>query len=426
MDMDVLMGTSPGHTTSDMLTSDPSDREEDATYAALMRSSVRSSAASSAGSSRRSSWSSSGAASTSGGPLGAGLAVGRHGQPAAAAAAGGQLLGSFQAGVFADPGPRESMEDRHILLPGFGAGPGAGSSRLGGAAAQAGAGPGSLLAAVFDGHRGWEMADFAAIHMPRLLQLAGGRGVGPAAALREAFAVVDAAFYREWQVEQHSKAARGRMAERFPGCTALVALLAGGRLTVANAGDSRAVLCRGGVAVAVSRDHTAAAADERARVQAAGGSVAWHAAAGGWRVGPAALQVTRSLGDFDLKVPAAATAAAAAGQPLTAGGLTSDPELLQLAIQPEDDFLVLATDGLWDVCSEAEVIGLVHDTVRQPELASKRLVMEALARGSRDNVTALVVFFDGAAGRGGDWGRVYARGGAAPPAVTPTFYGTLR
>ncbi len=57
------------------------------------------------------------------------------------------------------------------------------------------------------------------------------------------------------------------------------------------AAAARQVLCRAGAALALSRDQTAARADERARVAAAGGAVAWRV--DGWRVGDAGLQVTR-------------------------------------------------------------------------------------------------------------------------------------
>eukprot|EP00775_Hariotina_reticulata_P006807 gene6807-7023_t len=138
-------------------------------------------------------------------------------------------------------------------------------------------------------------------------------------------------------------------AERYPGCTALAAVITGNQLFVANAGDGRAVISRGGSAVPLSRQHTADLADERARVVAAGGTVVYRG--GSWRVGPAALQLSSA-----------------------------------------DEFLILGSDGLWDVMSDQEAVGLVNDTVKDPALCAKRLVQEALARGSNDNVTAVVLF----------------------------------
>lgn len=57
------------------------------------------------------------------------------------------------------------------------------------------------------------------------------------------------------------------------GCTAVVAVVKGAELWVANAGDSRAVLCRGGHALALSEDHKPQSESERNRITAAGGFV---------------------------------------------------------------------------------------------------------------------------------------------------------
>ncbi|MBA0690605.1 hypothetical protein Goari_008270 [Gossypium aridum] len=62
---------------------------------------------------------------------------------------------------------------------------------------------------------------------------------------------------------------------RDAGSTASTAILVGNRLLVANVGDSRAVICRGGNAIAVSRDHKPDQSDERQRIENAGGFVMW-------------------------------------------------------------------------------------------------------------------------------------------------------
>jgi protein phosphatase 1L len=59
------------------------------------------------------------------------------------------------------------------------------------------------------------------------------------------------------------------------GSTASTAVLVGDRLFVANVGDSRAIICRGGNAVAVSKDHKPDQTDERQRIEDAGGFVMW-------------------------------------------------------------------------------------------------------------------------------------------------------
>ncbi|XP_039059001.1 protein phosphatase 2C 51-like [Hibiscus syriacus] len=61
--------------------------------------------------------------------------------------------------------------------------------------------------------------------------------------------------------------------EEMMGSTAVVAVVGNGKLVVANCGDSRAVISRGGVAVALSFDHKPDRPDELERVETAGGRV---------------------------------------------------------------------------------------------------------------------------------------------------------
>jgi serine/threonine protein phosphatase PrpC len=328
------------------------------------------------------------------------------------------------AGVYAAMGPRDTMEDRHVVIRGLG-----GDPRL-------------HFAGVFDGHRGAQAAHYAALHLPRALQVATVKalaqqrsqgGASPVAtvttpassgssgarsssqdpavaaavaALKDSFLTVDAGFHKEWQQEIAVKARRSNAKEPYPGTTALAAVIAGGMLLVANAGDSRAVLSRGGRAVGLSRQHTAELLDERARIEAAGGKVV--SRGGSWRVGDAALQVTRALGDFDLKA---------------SDGVTAEPEVVEVPLQEEDQFLILASDGLWDVVSDQEAVGLVMDTVKDPSLCAKRLVLEAMSRSSQDNVSIAIIFLQPVS----TLEKVWVRGaGVAAPEATDTFYGTRR
>eukprot|EP00884_Botryococcus_braunii_P020878 jgi/Botrbrau1/7474/Bobra.0095s0012.1 len=166
----------------------------------------------------------------------------------------------------------------------------------------------------------------------------------------------------------------GAVQRRWPGCTALAALILGNKLIIANAGDCRAVACRRGDAVQVSHDQTADRQDERERILASGGRVSL--LNGHWRVGSVGIQVSRSLGDGDAK----------------ADGVIAEPEVEEFTLTEEDTFLILASDGLWDKITPREAVGLVHDTVKEPSLCAKRLGMEALTRGSQDNITVIVAF----------------------------------
>jgi len=65
------------------------------------------------------------------------------------------------------------------------------------------------------------------------------------------------------------------------------------RCQIASSGDCRAVLCRGGRALQINREHSAEDADERQRVEEAGGKL--REVMGSWRIGDAGLQVTRHV-----------------------------------------------------------------------------------------------------------------------------------
>lgn len=255
-------------------------------------------------------------------------------------------------GSFAACGRRETMEDRHFLMPhlcdekdihAFG---------------------------IFDGHRGAAAAEFSVAALPQFLQTLASVS-SPSDALYEAFIKTDAAFREELDSNRKSKGVIQK--DWHPGCTAVTALIVKNRLFVANAGDCRAMLCRSGHPYSLSRDHIASCFEERERVISAGGQVKWQIDT--WRVGQAALQVTRSIGDDDLK-PA----------------VTAEPEITETILSAADEYIVMASDGLWDAVNEADVVSIIKDTVKEPGMCSKRLATEAAERGSKDNITVIIIF----------------------------------
>uniref|UniRef100_A0ACD5WZ04 Uncharacterized protein n=1 Tax=Avena sativa TaxID=4498 RepID=A0ACD5WZ04_AVESA len=114
------------------------------------------------------------------------------------------------------------------------------------------------------------------------------------------------------------------------GSTAVVALLVRDRLVVANCGDSRAVLCRGAHAVPLSEDQKPDRPDERARIEAVGGRVMF---INGARV-RGILAMSRALGHKLLKPE-----------------VICEPEITITTRSDDDECLILASDGLWDVIS---------------------------------------------------------------------------
>jgi len=144
-------------------------------------------------------------------------------------------------------------------------------------------------------------------------------------------------------------------------------------LHVANTGDTRVLLVSDGSAPArrLSVDHVATDPDEVRRVQAAGGHVV------GNRVG-GTLAITRALGDHCLK----------GGD----GGVTAEPHCIVHRVGAADRFVVMASDGIWDVISDDEAQQLVLQQSERPlHEISKHVLQTALAKGTRDNLSVLVV-----------------------------------
>lgn len=141
-------------------------------------------------------------------------------------------------------------------------------------------------------------------------------------------------------------------------------------LYTANVGDARIVLCRNGKALRLSYDHKGSDENEGKRISNAGGLILNNRVNG-------VLAVTRALGDAYMK-----------------DLVTGHPYTTETVIQPDiDEFLILACDGLWDVCTDQEAVDLIRHS-HDPQHASRLLVDHALARFSTDNLSCMVVRFD--------------------------------
>ncbi|CAK9192961.1 unnamed protein product [Sphagnum jensenii] len=222
------------------------------------------------------------------------------------------------------------------------------------------------LFGVFDGHGGSRAAEYLQDHLfenllkhPKFLD-------DTKSAITEVYLKTDQDFLKDVKNQN-----------RDAGSTASTAVLVGDHLLVANVGDSRAVICKGGKAVALSTDHKPNQTDERQRIENAGGVVMW---AGTWRVG-GILAVSRAFGDRLLKQY-----------------VVADPEIQEDTIEKGVDFLVLASDGLWDVVSNDDAVEIVANILNAEEAdaeeAANKLTKEAYRRGSADNITCLIVRFN--------------------------------
>jgi protein phosphatase 1L len=239
--------------------------------------------------------------------------------------------------------------------------------------------------AVYDGHGGKLAAQYVHKHLVshivsalehnaagELAHAAGGGDGGGGASAASATAVLNKSVREGFLVADDTFIRGAAKLGLSDGSTAIAALLQrDGTLTVANVGDSRCALVRkDGSCVALSCDHKPNRPDEKARICAAGG---WVVHQGCWRVA-GDLAVSRAFGDRHLK----------------RYGVCADPELSRFTITADDAYLLLASDGLWDVVKEP-ACGQVLSKCSSALEGARALCNLALRRGSSDNISVLII-----------------------------------
>lgn len=172
------------------------------------------------------------------------------------------------------------------------------------------------------------------------------------------------------------------------GNTAVCAFITPTFITVANAGDSRAIVVTKGeegepdIVRALSRDHKPTLDDERDRIQKAGGTVQMARVDGD-------LALSRSVGDFQYKAKKLKP---------EARKVTVVPEIEHHIRSENDKLLCLACDGIWDVvtneeCDE-EITKMVKEGETDVKLLCEELLEVCLDKSSKDNMTACIVAMD--------------------------------
>ena len=234
--------------------------------------------------------------------------------------------------------------------------------------------------------------------------------------LRDAFRKTDDDFIRTSLFPQH-------------GSTATTALILGHRLYCANVGDSRTLLCRNFKPMAMSVDHKPSREDEAKRIRDAGGFVINNRVMG-------ELAVSRAFGDSEFKkgiqsiidednrsgvsvkserlidgVAVNSTGHASSTGNANNGGrygsddipwdqplVIAEPDIEVTTITENDQFLLVACDGLFDVFSGEDIVQFVKTNMIEHGDAQKccqNLTQEAiLKRHSRDNVSVILIILN--------------------------------
>ncbi|XP_029923593.1 protein phosphatase, Mg2+/Mn2+ dependent, 1Na (putative) [Myripristis murdjan] len=259
-------------------------------------------------------------------------------------------------------GWRAQMEDAHTCMP-----------QLGGELAQWG------YFAVFDGHAGTTVAQYCSKNLLDQILSTGGVKADEdpeqvKEAIRQGFLDIDR--------HMHKRARRDSWDRS--GSTAAATLLSPRHIYFINCGDSRTFLCRNGQVVFYTEDHKPSNPREKERIQNAGGSVTLHRING-------SLAVSRALGDFDFKE--------VDWRPQTEQLVSPEPEVFELERTPEDEFLILACDGVWDAIGNEELCAFVRNRLQVCDDLREicaQVIDLCLYKGSLDNISIIIVCFPGA------------------------------
>ncbi|GAB5372125.1 hypothetical protein AAMO2058_001638600 [Amorphochlora amoebiformis] len=243
-----------------------------------------------------------------------------------------------------------------------------------------------LFYGLFDGHGGSACADHVSKRMSKVLSSVWPRYSaakaketgGTSGGLKEQSAV-EKAFTEAFSSLDQEYLKISKKKDLEDGSTAVCALIVGKlgskdknkpnakskpapRLYTANLGDSRAILCRGGEAIELTRDHKPNDREEKKRIEGCGGKVVQIGSV--WRVTKkdvsnrptvkVFLSTSRSLGDRPLKIP----------DPLVSGV----PDIKMMRLQANDYFFVLVCDGVTDVMSDQDIVDIVCDNLDDAEV----------------------------------------------------------
>lgn len=155
------------------------------------------------------------------------------------------------------------------------------------------------------------------------------------------------------------------------GSTAVTVMISPNHIIFANCGDSRAFVSTSGKVVLHTADHKPVNPDEKTRIENAGGSVIIQRVNG-------SLAVSRALGDFEYKMEPSLGAAEQLVSP--------EPDILVKPRQDDqDEFILLACDGVWDVMSNEEVAEFIRSRMslsQDLELVCSELMDTCIAKVS--------------------------------------------
>jgi len=228
---------------------------------------------------------------------------------------------------------------------------------------------------VYDGHGGDKVAIYTGENLHKIIAKQEALKAGNIEqAIKDGFLATDRAILNDPKYE-----------EEVSGCTACVGVITHDKVYVGNAGDSRAVLGIKGRAKPMSFDHKPQNEAEKARITAAGGFVDFGRVNGN-------LALSRAIGDFEFKK--------SPELPPEQQIVTAFPDVNEHDLHEDDEFLVVACDGIWDCQSSQAVVEFVRRGIaagQELHAICENLMDNCLASNSDtggvgcDNMTVIIV-----------------------------------
>ena len=152
---------------------------------------------------------------------------------------------------------------------------------------------------------------------------------------------------------------------------------------VLNAGDCRSVINnKHNIGLPLTKDHKPNINEEKQRIEKIGGELEFDGV--DWRI--SGLSVSRSFGDMDA-LPY----------------VTHKPEIFKYSLKKSDKFMILGCDGLWDVLSNQDAVEFIDNYYNKDitlmsghsnNNISYQLANHAINKGSYDNVSIIIIFFN--------------------------------
>ena len=277
---------------------------------------------------------------------------------------------------------------------------------------------------VFDGHGGKEISQFVSNHFAKELEINKNVGTDMSVALKETFIKMDEIMQTPDSIEEIKKYARlskeedekqsqnepqnsqmALLAQLMPakdpdandiymrtGCTACVMGIneTKKKLYFANAGDSRVVMCRKGVAEPQSEDHKPEMESEKTRIYKADGWISDGRVKGN-------LNLTRGFGDLEYKQNK--------NLKPEEQMITANPDIKVVDFTNDIDFVIIGCDGIWDCLKNQEACDFVSKRLKEnPDIKISKIVEEMLdsilaedlyneSGIGCDNMTCIVIVF---------------------------------